>query len=155
YYAPKDGLTENIFGEASTKVPWPYGGFHLEAMDAHGGWIASAVDLVRFASALDDPEHSRLLKPESFATLYELPAPPVSRKTDGSPEAYFCGCGWFVRPVGKDGRANYWHNGSLPGTSSLLVRCHDGLDWAVCFNQRSDDRKLPDDAIDPALHRAA
>ena len=32
-------------------MPWPYGGFHLEAMDAHGGWIGSAVDLARWAAA--------------------------------------------------------------------------------------------------------
>ena len=45
--------------------------------------------------------------------------------------------------------------GSLPGTASLLVRRWDGLSWAVLFNQRSEDDKLPDTAIDPALHRAA
>ena len=29
-------------------VPMPYGGFNLEAMDSHGGWVASVVDLLRF-----------------------------------------------------------------------------------------------------------
>jgi hypothetical protein len=43
----------------------------------------------------------------------------------------------------------------MPGTYTLLVRRHDGLSWAVLFNQRSDDKRLPDAAIDPALHRAA
>jgi hypothetical protein len=43
----------------------------------------------------------------------------------------------------------------LPGTSTLLVRRWDGLSWAALFNQRSDDKKLPDGAIDTALHRAA
>ena len=51
--------------------------------------------------------------------------------------------------------ANFWHTGSLPGTSTLLVRRWDGLSWAVLFNQRSEDKNLPDSAIDPALHRAA
>jgi hypothetical protein len=37
----------------------------------------------------------------------------------------------------------------------LLVRRWDGLCWAVLFNQRSEDKKRPDSAIDPALHRAA
>lgn len=27
-----------------TKVPRPDGGFNLEAMDAHGGWVASTID---------------------------------------------------------------------------------------------------------------
>ena len=37
----------------------------------------------------------------------------------------------------------------------MLVRRHDGVSWAILFNQRSDDKKLPDSEIDPALHRAA
>ena len=53
-----------------------------------------------------------------------------------------------------DGKANHWHNGSLPGTSSLLVRRHDGFTWAVLFSQRADESGLPYDDIDPAVHRA-
>jgi len=59
-----------------------------------------------------------------------------------------------VRPTG-DGKANHWHNGSLPGTSTLLVRRHDGLNWAALFNQRTDPSGLSYGDIDPALHRAA
>ncbi len=110
------------------KVPWPYGGFCLESMDAHGGWIA---------------------------TMHAAPEPPVARNDDGSLKDHYYGCGWLVRPVGKEGKANYWHTGSLPGTCTLLVRRWDGVSWAVLFNQRSDDDHLPDSEIDPALHRAA
>ena len=155
YYTSDDATAKNVFPNGPEKVPWPYGGFHLEAMDAHGGWIASAVDLARFAAALDEPSRSPLLKPETFSTMYAPPPAPVSRKSDGSLEASYYGCGWSVRPVGKNGKANYWHTGSLPGTNTLLVRRWDGLSWAALFNQRSEDKKLPDDAIDPALHRAA
>ncbi len=133
----------------------PYNGFCLEAMDSHGGWLASAVELARFAAALDDPAHVVWLAPEARQLLREPPAPPVSREADGSLKSAFYGCGWQVRPVGQDGRANYWHNGSLPGTFTLLVRRYDGLGWAVLFNQRSSDSKLPDLAIDGALHEAA
>jgi N-acyl-D-amino-acid deacylase len=133
----------------------PYTGFCLEAMDAHGGWLASAVDLARFAAALDDPARASWLPPEARRLLYEPPAPPVGRNADGSLRPAYYACGWNVRPVGKNGRANYWHNGSLPGTFTLLVRRFDGLAWAVLFNQRSSDPKLPDDEIDGALHRAA
>src|SRR5947207_1547750 len=76
-------------------------------------------------------------------------------RIDGSLKDHYYGCGWLVRPVGKPGMANYWHTGSLLGTCTLLVRRWDGLSWAVLFNQRSDDDKLPDNEIDPALHRAA
>jgi len=124
-------------------------------MDAHGGWIASAVDLARFAAALHDAEHSPLLTPQTIRTMHLPPDPPVSRNDDGSLKDLYYGCGWLVRPVGKPAKANYWHTGSLPGTYTLLVQRHDGVSWAILFNQRSDDKKLPDSEIDPALHRAA
>ncbi len=51
------------------EVPLPYGVEGIESMDANGGWIASAVDLVRFAAALDDPKHCRLLSEEGLRTM--------------------------------------------------------------------------------------
>ena len=154
YYTSGDGTASSVF-PGLEKVPWPYGGFHLEAMDAHGGWLASVLDLARFAAALDDPPPSPLLKPATLATMYAPPPAPVSRQADGALEASYYGCGWSVRPTGQIGKANYWHNGSLPGTNTLLVRRSDGLSWAALFNQRSEDPQLPDGAIDAALHRAA
>ena len=145
----------SVFPGMPGKVPWPYGGFNLEAMDAHGGWLASAVDLARFAAALRDAAKCPLLKAETWRELHAAPPAPVSRQPDGSLQATFYACGWSTRPVGHPLRgANYWHTGSLPGTYTLLVRRWDGLAWAALFNQRSKDRKL-DGEIDPALHRAA
>jgi N-acyl-D-amino-acid deacylase len=154
YYTANPGLARNVFATSPERVPWPYGGFHLEAMDAHGGWIASAVDLARFAAAFDGPSRSSLLNRASLDLMYEPPPAPVSRKPDGALQSSWYGCGWAVRPT-RPGKANYWHSGSLPGTATLLVRRWDGLSWAVLFNQRSEDKQLPDDAIDAALHRAA
>ncbi|MBD3175018.1 MAG: serine hydrolase, partial [Armatimonadia bacterium] len=37
------------YGHDEGLVAHPYGGFALEPMDAHGGWVASAPDLVRLA----------------------------------------------------------------------------------------------------------
>ncbi|MGV3720294.1 MAG: serine hydrolase domain-containing protein [Actinomycetota bacterium] len=155
YYSPTDRRGRSVFPSMPGDVPVCYGTFNLEAMDAHGAWVASAVDLAKFAAALDDPEHSPLLKPASFREMYARPAPPLGLKEDGSPADVFYGLGWQVRPVGNAGKANYWHGGSLPGTWTLLVRRWDGLTWAALFNQRSEDRKTPDGEIDPALHRAA
>lgn len=155
YYTKDEKLTDNIFSDGPRRVTWPYGGFHLEAMDAHGGWIASTVDLARFAAALDDPNTSPLLKPETIRAMYAPPEPLAWRDDAGKLADAYYGCGWMVRPHAASGRANYWHSGSLPGTATLLVRRWDGLSWAVLFNQRSENSKLPDGAIDPALHRAA
>jgi CubicO group peptidase (beta-lactamase class C family) len=155
YYTVKDSKAESVFPEVPGRVPTPYGSFSMQVMDAHGGWLASAVDLARFAAALDDPARCPVLSEQSIQTMYAPPPPPPWRNKGGVLQDAYYGCGWMVRPVGREGKANYWHAGSLPGTSSLLVRRWDGLSWAVLFNQRSENKKLPDDAIDGALHRAA
>jgi len=149
YYMPASGLTD---GETGTE---PYTGFHVEAMDSHGGWLASAVDLARFAAALDDPARVSWLSAEARRLLFEPPAPPASRNADGSLQPPYYTCGWMVRPGGKNAHTNYWHNGSLPGTSTLLELRSDGVAWVVLFNQRSSDPKLSDKDISGALDRAA
>jgi N-acyl-D-amino-acid deacylase len=48
------------------EVSTPYGAWCLEAMDAHGGWLASAVDLARFGAALDDTDRFPAVKGKHF-----------------------------------------------------------------------------------------
>jgi N-acyl-D-amino-acid deacylase len=132
---PAKPVFESLQG---SDVPAPYGSFCLEAMDSHGGWIGSAVDLVRFASSLD-----KVLNEKSLATMFARPP-----GTGKGPTYY--GCGWMIRTAGADGKINSWHTGALPGTTTLLVRRHDGLVWAAVFNER-----IKDDRFDSNLHRAA
>ena len=159
YYLAKEEWARPVFPQAGERVPWPMGGFYLEAMAAHGGWVASAVDLVRLAAAMDGPRRADWLPAQVRDWLDEAPAAPVARGPDGSPADVHYGAGWWVRRLHRGGnsapRLNRWHDGSLPGTSSLLVRRYDGVAWAAVFNQRSDDPAKPDGAIDAALHRAA
>ena len=128
YYMQKPTLASSVFpdhnGNTGEKVPWPYGGWHLEAMDSHGGWIASAPDLVRFACTFNDLDRSPLLKGASIETMFASP-----NLKDSKPDVWY-GCGWSVRVVGP-GKINTWHSGALAGTSTILVRRHDGLTWAV------------------------
>jgi len=153
YYDPASG--ENVMTPGSgDQVPVCYGDFYLEAMDAHGGWLASASDLVRFACAFDDPGRCPLLRPESVSAMFARPEGSAGYEPDGQPKAAYYGCGWMVRPT-SDGKANHWHGGSLPGTWTLLVRRHDGLNWATLFNQRTDPSGLSYGDIDPAMHHAA
>lgn len=42
-------------------------------------------------------------------------------------------CGWNVNEHG-----NYWHSGSLPGLTSILVRTQAGDVWAACANTRKE-----------------
>jgi N-acyl-D-amino-acid deacylase len=129
----------------------PYTGFCLEAMDSHGAWVASAVDLVRFAAALDDPAREKWFPPEAKRLMYERPAPPADRNADHDLIEPYYACGWQVRHAGRHGKPDYFHDGSLPGTATYLVRHADGLTWAVLFNQRSSN----DRAIMGATEEAA
>lgn len=130
YFDNVEGLTDSVFADVTEKVAAPDGGFYLEALDAHGGWIASAPDLVRFASAVEGRGRHALLRPETIRIMTGRPAPPV--KAD---EKSWYGLGWMVRSVNGGGE-NWWHTGSLPGTMTILVRAHDGRAWAALFNNR-------------------
>jgi CubicO group peptidase (beta-lactamase class C family) len=132
----------------------------VEIFESHGGWIGSAIDLVRFANENNESIASKrrgrrqILSPESFQTMFDRPTGNLWRDADGKPRPAFYGCGWEIRPR-RDGR-NIWHTGSLPGTSSLVVRRHDGLCWVVLFNVReASDGKGLAQIIDPLIHRAA
>ncbi len=108
----------------------PYG-MNVARMDAHGGWIATAGDLVRFAMRVDGfPNPPDILRTE---TLKAMTTPPTAEG------AY--ACGWAVNKV-----PNWWHNGSLPGTSSILVRTASGMCWAALVNTRTE-------GVGPALDR--
>jgi N-acyl-D-amino-acid deacylase len=137
-------------------VPWPYGGWCIESMDAHGGWIASAEDLVRFAAAFNDPSTCKALGERGIRTMFAPPAGPLGHRKNGKPKEVYYACGWDVRPVGDQGQANTWHTGLLDGTNTILVRRWDGLTWAVLFNaSRTAKGKEPVDLIDGLVHEAA
>lgn len=98
----------------------PYN-MNVRRMDLHGGWIASSVDLVRFATYVDGfSEQRTLLRLDTIKTM-------VRPSAVNAGYAY----GWAV-----NSRNNYWHNGNLPGTSAILVRTQSGSCWAGLANAR-------------------
>jgi N-acyl-D-amino-acid deacylase len=157
YYGESNETGPSVFeSDLNQSVPQPYGAWYLEAMDSHGGWIASAVDLVRFASAVHPKQGTGLLNEELLKTMVTRPGDLAGWDEDGEPREPFYGCGWMIRPADGDLDYNVWHTGSLPGTSTLLVTRHDHRHWAVLFNTRNspDDERLAT-LIDPQLHAAA
>lgn len=166
YYASKNGAGQPTTGSCvfaprvGEQVPWPYGGWHLEAMDAHGGWIGNATDLVRFAMSLDPHACCPLLGSQTLDKMWTKPSDVTDWGKLSASQGVHYGCGWSVRTLDSPGKINVWHTGSLDGTSTLLVRRHDGLCWAVLFNSRSgwspDAGKFnitPSAAIDPLIHQ--
>jgi N-acyl-D-amino-acid deacylase len=126
------------------------GGMNIEGFEAHGGWVASAADLVRFATSFDRPDGPVLLSRESVATMFQRP--------EGNADDMWYGCGWQVRMARPDtGQVSTWHSGLLmPGSSSILVRRWDGLSWAVLFNTDSNPKgEILTNIINKPLHEAA
>jgi N-acyl-D-amino-acid deacylase len=154
YYGfPGMGLAPSVFPSGPAKVPWPYGGFYVEAMDSHGGWLASATDLARFIGAVDgrrhDPQNHRpqILSPQSIAQMIARPAPPLWVGTDN-----WYGMGWSVRTA--EGGTNWWHTGALDGTTTLMVRAGIGVTWVVLFNSRPKDAGNLDSELDDGMWQA-
>ena len=92
-------------------------------IDASGGWIASAVDLVTFANAFTDPSNCPLLKEETIKLMWE--------KIDDN-SSY--SLGWHVQRLDKD-KKTVWHSGALNGCcSSRMIRYSDGITVVALFN---------------------
>ena len=53
--------------------------------------------------------------------------------------------GWMVRDNGK---GNWWHAGSLPGTTSVMVRTANGMCWGALTNTRTQPSGTINTALD-------
>ena len=101
------------------RVPLPYGVECIETMDANGGWIASAVDLMRFAAALDNPQKGQILKEATIEAMLAPPPGPVGHEPDGRPKQAYYACGWNVRrSARRPGRYGKSHSGLLAISAS-------------------------------------
>lgn len=133
YHSGFNGPT--VMDDSGASVPYEYGAFNIDNMDAHGGWIASSVELVRWLSNLDDPTApDAILDQASIARMFSLPQNYPLPYHLGD---YYYAEGWEVRDYGGGAR-NTWHNGSLPSTTSYVVRTQDGWDYAVILNRRDE-----------------
>lgn len=137
-------------------VKLPDGAENLEAFGAHGGWIASAVDLAKFLMAFDRPGACPVLSADSIERMWASPSPPVARAVSGQPAETWYGCGWNVRDLGQ-GRMNQWHMGWIAGTAAIMVRRHDAINWVLLMNSdtsRSRPGEYLGRLVDPVLHEA-
>jgi CubicO group peptidase (beta-lactamase class C family) len=126
---------EAVFYGQSSEDPY---NLNITRMDSDDGWIASSTELVQFLNHVAGaPGIPALLKPETLKTM-TTPAPAYP-----AGDARYAR-GWMVR---DNGAGNWWHNGSLPGTTSLMVRTPTGTCWAALCNTRTE----PSDQINTAL----
>jgi N-acyl-D-amino-acid deacylase len=127
-------------------VPVNYGGFYLEALDSHGGWVSSTVDLLRFMTSVD----GRASRPDILSTGLVAEMTGSGAAACPNNACYYAG-GWFVRPTAGD--ANWWHGGDLPGTTTLLVRAYHDVAWVALFNANTPTGKF-DGELDAALWKS-
>lgn len=107
----------------------PYN-MNVTRMDSHGGWIARPADLVQFFMHVDGfAAPPNILKPQTIQTM----------TTASAANANYAK-GWEVNKAN-----NWWHNGSLPGTSTIAVRTHSGFCWAAFINTRRSNSALDGD----------
>ncbi len=110
-------------------VARPYA-FPIREFDSAGGWVSSVIDLTRFALAMDEQSgHELILQP---ATLRQARADRIASWPVPTGKRYYA-LGWVI-DVAPDGAETWWHNGGLPGTSSIVAHRPDGIVYAVLFN---------------------
>jgi N-acyl-D-amino-acid deacylase len=129
YYS--DGANgANIFpGAEPATVALPYGTWYMEAMDSHGGWVASVIDYVKLMNALEGRRGKAFLQPSSIAAMTACPPIP---QYQGLNSWYGFGLVVVQEPAGEI----WWHNGGLDGTETYEIRTDNGFDWVVFFNKR-------------------
>lgn len=99
----------------------PYS-MNIRRMDAHGGWMGTPTDLVKFAIHVDGFDNTPdILRADTLKTM----------TTPSRVHAHYA-CGWVVNK-----EQNWWHNGSIPGIMTNLVRTASGLCWAAFANTRT------------------
>ena len=95
---------------------------NVTRMDSHGGWLATPRDLVLFLTHVDGFKSTpNILRPETIKLM----------TTPGAVNSGYAR-GWAVNSA-----PNWWHNGSLPGTITIMVRTASGFCWAALTNTRT------------------
>ncbi|WP_344933632.1 serine hydrolase [Sphaerisporangium flaviroseum] len=91
----------------------------VRRMDSHGGWLASPVDIARFA-----------VRADGFATVPDLLRrdTTTTMTTPSSANPNYAS-GWSVNSAG-----NWWHTGRLSGTEAIVVRTSGEYCWAALAN---------------------
>ncbi|MEM6684189.1 MAG: serine hydrolase [Bacteroidota bacterium] len=90
----------------------------MRRMDSHGGWIASAVDMMKFMVRVDGQSSKKdILKSSTITTM----------ATGSSANAGYAK-GWAV----NDG--NWSHGGSMSGTGTLLKKMNNGISYVILTN---------------------
>lgn len=133
------GVTQmTIAGNTASDRQYPeamYTGVDLQApyelpvqrMDSHGGWIATPTDLIRFVLHVDGFANPADVLQED--TVMNMTTPSAANANYAR--------GWAVNTAGT-----WWHDGTLSGTQSILVRTANQHAWAAVCNTGNPGTQL-------------
>ena len=150
---PDQALVPSVFPGVGY-VPNGYGGYYMEALDAHGGWIATAEDQLRFATAVDGQRGQALLRPETVAAMLHTPLPQQTAASGAGNDPSVSGLCWIVQ---REGDGLSWsHAGALEGAcAAWIIRRPDGTSISFVFNSLPTDYPTFFPALGDALKLAA
>jgi CubicO group peptidase (beta-lactamase class C family) len=119
YYDFNDTSKVWAFNGSDSLVPAEYGGNYIELLGAAGGWVASATELARLMVAID-----------GFDTRPDILSKKTIQYMTESNESYRNLIGWRS----SDGHGTWWRTGTFSGTSALLMRHGNEINWVVLLN---------------------
>jgi CubicO group peptidase (beta-lactamase class C family) len=119
YYNAGKAIKTNAFDGSGEIVPLFYGGNNIELLGPAGGWVASAPELARLLTVLDGFDKQQdILKRETLELMVD-------------PD--FAGYGLFGWR-GIDQSGTWWRTGYLNGSTAMMVRQKNGLNWVILMN---------------------
>ena len=125
YYDLEDVSSCYAYDGSGELVPLPYGGNNIELLGAAGGWIASAPELLKLVVSIDGMAGKvDILSDESIEMM--------TRNSKRSKHLL----GWR----GTDGHGTWWRTGTLSGTTALVMRLKNEIDWVVLLNTTTKNR---------------
>jgi len=119
YYQPEDGQPIESYDGSGRMEPKIYGGNDIHLLSSAGGWLSSAIDLMKLIIVIDnEPGVKDILSPKSIREMTHVDF----HKLDP--------LGWRA----TNERGDWWRTGTLPGTSALVKRQSDGYSWVILSN---------------------
>jgi CubicO group peptidase (beta-lactamase class C family) len=113
------------FNGSDSLVSAEYGGNCIELLGAAGGWVASATELARLMVAID-----------GFDTRPDILSKRTIQYMTESNESVRKLIGWRS----SDGNGTWWRTGTFSGTSALLMRHRNEINWVVLLNTTTKKR---------------
>jgi CubicO group peptidase (beta-lactamase class C family) len=119
YFEPAGSAYCLAIDGSGDMVPKAYGGNDFNLLGAAGGWIASAPELAKLLTCIDGFDNQQdILKKETILMM-------TNPETAG--KGLF---GWR----GVDNHGTWWRTGTLSGTTALIMRQENGINWVILLN---------------------